>query len=206
MAVDFWNVAAFIADVVAFMFTGIASEPYYVWRYMPLIGLAFAAVLIARYISIGSVLVPVQVHRTNSEILAKRDLPSRDKRSRISGPGFIVTRVPTQEYNRRDHVSSSLVFTRSNLTLLKVHRQGVQVNYLNRLCRRQWQSELAEKNCHSQKTESPNIPVKIIPIPIYWFFFSLSAKKTYAKTKVMAVYVEAMGATIETSPEDIPRT
>lgn len=70
MAVDFWNVAAFIADVVAFMFTGIASEPYYVWRYMPLIGLAFAAVLIARYISIGSVLVPVQVHRTNSEILA----------------------------------------------------------------------------------------------------------------------------------------
>jgi len=58
LMLGFWNVAAFIANTVAFVFIGLASEVPYLLRYAPLIGLCFVAVLVARYVSVESVLVP----------------------------------------------------------------------------------------------------------------------------------------------------
>lgn len=54
---SFWNVTAFIATTVAFVFIGLASEVPQLLRYMPLILLCFLAALAARYISIQAVLI-----------------------------------------------------------------------------------------------------------------------------------------------------
>ena len=54
----FWDVASFIANTVAFIFIGLTAEVPYLLQYAPLIVLAFAAVLVARYISVEVVLVP----------------------------------------------------------------------------------------------------------------------------------------------------
>lgn len=58
LMLGFWNVAALIANTIAFIFIGLASEVPYLLRYAPLIGLCFVAVLVARYVSVESVLVP----------------------------------------------------------------------------------------------------------------------------------------------------
>jgi CPA1 family monovalent cation:H+ antiporter len=58
LMLGFWNVAALIANTVAFVFIGLALEVSYLVRYAPLIGLSFVAVLVARYVSVESVLVP----------------------------------------------------------------------------------------------------------------------------------------------------
>lgn len=56
--IGFWDVASFIANTVAFIFIGLAVDVTYLLQYAPLILLAFAAVLVARYISVEVVLVP----------------------------------------------------------------------------------------------------------------------------------------------------
>jgi CPA1 family monovalent cation:H+ antiporter len=56
--IGFWDVASFIANTVAFIFIGLTAEIPYLLQYAPLIVLAFAAVLVARYISVEAVLVP----------------------------------------------------------------------------------------------------------------------------------------------------
>ena len=58
LVIGFWDVAAFIANTVAFLFIGFAAEIPYLLQYAPLIVVAFAAVLLARYISVEAVLVP----------------------------------------------------------------------------------------------------------------------------------------------------
>ena len=55
---DFWDMAAFIANTAAFMFIGLAAQVLEILQYLPLIALCFVAVLVARYISIQAVLVP----------------------------------------------------------------------------------------------------------------------------------------------------
>lgn len=56
--IGFWDVASFIANTVAFIFIGLTAEIPHLLQYAPLIVLAFAAVLVARYISVEAVLVP----------------------------------------------------------------------------------------------------------------------------------------------------
>lgn len=58
LVIGFWDVAAFIANTLAFIFIGLAAEVPYLLQYAPLIVVAFAAVLLARYISVEAVLVP----------------------------------------------------------------------------------------------------------------------------------------------------
>ena len=56
--IGFWDVASLIANTAAFTFIGLTAEVPYLLQYAPLIVLAFAAVLVARYISVEAVLVP----------------------------------------------------------------------------------------------------------------------------------------------------
>lgn len=58
LMIGFWDVASLIANTVAFIFIGLTAEVPYLLEYAPLILLAFAAVLLARYISVEAVLVP----------------------------------------------------------------------------------------------------------------------------------------------------
>ena len=58
LMIGFWDVASLIANTVAFTFIGLTAEVPYLLQYAPLILLAFAAVLVARYISVEAVLVP----------------------------------------------------------------------------------------------------------------------------------------------------
>ena len=58
LMIGFWDVASLIANTVAFIFIGLTAEVPYLLQYAPLIVLAFAAVLVARYISVEAVLVP----------------------------------------------------------------------------------------------------------------------------------------------------
>lgn len=58
LMIGFWDIASFIANTVAFIFIGLTAEIPYLLQYAPLIVLAFAAVLVARYISVEAVLVP----------------------------------------------------------------------------------------------------------------------------------------------------
>jgi len=58
LMIGFWDVASFIANTVAFTFIGLTAEVPYLLQYAPLTVLAFAAVLVARYISVEAVLVP----------------------------------------------------------------------------------------------------------------------------------------------------
>jgi CPA1 family monovalent cation:H+ antiporter len=55
--IGFWDVASLIANTVAFIFIGLAAEIPYLLQYAPLIVVAFAAVLAARYVSVEAVLV-----------------------------------------------------------------------------------------------------------------------------------------------------
>ena len=58
LMIGFWDVASLIANTVAFTFIGLTAEVPYLLQYAPLILLAFAAVLVARYISVEAALVP----------------------------------------------------------------------------------------------------------------------------------------------------
>jgi len=58
LMIGFWDVASLIANTVAFTFIGLTAEVPYLLQYAPLILLAFAAILVARYISVEAVLVP----------------------------------------------------------------------------------------------------------------------------------------------------
>ncbi|TLN09062.1 hypothetical protein FDZ71_10165, partial [bacterium] len=58
MVMGFWDVASLIANTVAFAFIGLAAEVPDLLQYAPLIVMAFAAVLAARYVSVEAVLVP----------------------------------------------------------------------------------------------------------------------------------------------------
>ena len=55
----FWNEAAFLANSVAFIAIGWALNPFDIVRYSPLILFAFAAVLVARYVSVEALLTPL---------------------------------------------------------------------------------------------------------------------------------------------------
>jgi CPA1 family monovalent cation:H+ antiporter len=55
--IGFWDVASLIANTVAFIFIGLATEIPYLLQYAGLIVVAFAAVLVARYVSVEAVLV-----------------------------------------------------------------------------------------------------------------------------------------------------
>jgi Na+:H+ antiporter len=59
LMLGFWNVAAFLAESVAFISIGLTLNPLEIVRYAPLVVIAFAAVLAARYVSVEALLVPL---------------------------------------------------------------------------------------------------------------------------------------------------
>ncbi len=55
--IRFWNLAAFVANTIAFIFIGLGLEVATFGKYLPFIGLTFIAMLLARLISIHTVIV-----------------------------------------------------------------------------------------------------------------------------------------------------
>jgi len=58
MMLNFWDLAAFVANTAAFMFIGLKSNVFSLIQFGPLILLSFVATLVARYVSIQAVVVP----------------------------------------------------------------------------------------------------------------------------------------------------
>lgn len=56
---SFWDVAAFLANSVAFILIGLALDPVEIVNHGPLIIFCFAAMLVARYVSVKALLVPL---------------------------------------------------------------------------------------------------------------------------------------------------